>query len=240
MREHPARRAAPRSPTRARARSRCRLRAGSGSGRTPRKNHAVFGSSKYSAFATNVTRRRSTSGRKIESRNERWFDGEDDRTAARDVARGPRPSRGSTRARTGVSTPFTIQYSKRAPRSTGVERTPRPHPLVVTEGRAQATRCADCAAGCVRRGRQRGVEAGRERVDLGEEPIVLDLHLAAALSSARCELRSYRRAVQDRARLVCIGTSFGIRQNSLNRRASECRRGVWRGDARRGHGPANS
>ena len=41
---------------------------------TPRKNHAVFGSSKYSALATNVTRRRRTSGMKIESRNERWFE----------------------------------------------------------------------------------------------------------------------------------------------------------------------
>ena len=38
-----------------------------------RKNHAVFGSSKYSALATNVTRRRTTSGRKIESENERWY-----------------------------------------------------------------------------------------------------------------------------------------------------------------------
>src|SRR5690349_7016331 len=80
---------------------------------TPRKNHAVFGSSKYSALATNVTRRRSTSGRKIESRNDRWFDAR---------ITGPRfgtLSRPSTLTRnvkpsTGVSTPFTTQYSKRA------------------------------------------------------------------------------------------------------------------------------
>ena len=38
-----------------------------------RKNHAVFGSSKYSALATKVTRRRSTSGRKTESENETWL-----------------------------------------------------------------------------------------------------------------------------------------------------------------------
>ena len=52
---------------------------------TPRKNQAVFGLSKYSALATNVTRRRTTSGRKIESRNERWLAGED----------RPAPSRGT-------------------------------------------------------------------------------------------------------------------------------------------------
>src|SRR3954447_11828908 len=40
---------------------------------TARKNHAVLGSSKYSAFATNVIRRRRTSGRKIESENDRWL-----------------------------------------------------------------------------------------------------------------------------------------------------------------------
>ena len=39
-----------------------------------RKNHAVFGSSKYSAFATNVIRRFITSGRKIESENDTWFE----------------------------------------------------------------------------------------------------------------------------------------------------------------------
>src|SRR3954447_5759247 len=40
---------------------------------TARKNHAVLGSSKYSALATNVIRRRSISGRKIESENDRWL-----------------------------------------------------------------------------------------------------------------------------------------------------------------------
>ena len=40
---------------------------------TARKNQAVLGSSKYSALATNVTRRDSTRGRKIESQNERWL-----------------------------------------------------------------------------------------------------------------------------------------------------------------------
>jgi hypothetical protein len=40
---------------------------------TPRKNHAIRLSSKYSALATKVTRRGITSGRKIESRNERWL-----------------------------------------------------------------------------------------------------------------------------------------------------------------------
>src|SRR5207302_11398980 len=40
---------------------------------TARKNHAVFLSSKYSALATNVMRRRSTKGRKMESENERWL-----------------------------------------------------------------------------------------------------------------------------------------------------------------------
>src|SRR5438093_919443 len=40
---------------------------------TARKNHAVLGSSKNSALATNVMRRRSTIGRKIESQNETWL-----------------------------------------------------------------------------------------------------------------------------------------------------------------------
>ncbi len=41
---------------------------------TARKNQAVFGSSKYSALATKVTRRRITIGRKIESQNDTWFE----------------------------------------------------------------------------------------------------------------------------------------------------------------------
>jgi hypothetical protein len=40
---------------------------------TARKNHAVFGSSKYSALATKVILRCSTSGRKIESENDTWL-----------------------------------------------------------------------------------------------------------------------------------------------------------------------
>ena len=40
---------------------------------TARKNQAVFLSSKYSALATNVMRRRRTRGRNIESENDRWL-----------------------------------------------------------------------------------------------------------------------------------------------------------------------
>ena len=89
------------------------LRAGSGSdprrGRTTRSS----GSSKYSALATNVTRRGTTSGMKIESRNERWF-------AARIT--GPLSgtcSRPSMRTRTpapmsGVALSFITQSAARA------------------------------------------------------------------------------------------------------------------------------
>src|SRR3954454_6130977 len=76
---------------------------------TARKNHAVFLSSKYSALATNVTRRRSTSGRKIESEKDRWL--------LASMA-GPflgRFSSPSTRTRNrnrriGVRTAFSTQY----------------------------------------------------------------------------------------------------------------------------------
>src|SRR5690348_5198242 len=76
---------------------------------TARKNQAVLGSSKYSALATNVMRRRSTSGRKIESENDRWL-----------LARIAGPSAGTpslpsvltlnNRRRTGVKIAFTTQY----------------------------------------------------------------------------------------------------------------------------------
>src|SRR5688572_30715397 len=77
---------------------------------TARKNHAVFGSSKYSALATKVMRRRRTSGRKIESQNEMWL-----------LARIAGPESGmfsmpSTRTRqknrsTGVSRSLSTQYA---------------------------------------------------------------------------------------------------------------------------------
>ncbi len=117
----PSRRAAPRSPTSS-ARS-LALPPSRRIGIWPqlRKNQAVFGSSKYSALATKVTRRRTTSGMKNESRKERWFAREDHRHRAAARARVPRPGGGTKIRMNGVSRPLTIQYKPR-------QRTPRTDP----------------------------------------------------------------------------------------------------------------
>src|SRR3954468_17581617 len=74
-----------------------------------RKNHAVFLSSKYSALATKVTRRRMTSGRKIESENDKWLLA---RMAGPFLGRCSPPSTRTRNAkrRIGVRTAFRTQY----------------------------------------------------------------------------------------------------------------------------------
>src|SRR3954451_24429979 len=127
---------------------------------TPRKNHAVFGSSKYSALATNVTRRRITSGMKTESRNDRWFE------ARITGPRRGRCSRPSTFTRkhtpsTGVSAPLTTQYSK----------SPSVRPLAAFR---QGILASGDLPGFGRLGRDHRIEPARQGVDLGEDPVVLD------------------------------------------------------------------
>src|SRR4051812_25231582 len=120
---------------------------------TARKNHAVFGSSKYSALATKVTRRRSTRGRKIESLNEMWL-----------LARMAGPSSGmcsmpSTRTRqkkrsTGVSSSLSTQYAM------GAEGTRRPSGLL-----DRSVKCCQPFVPVERRLTARGKERRQQLMD---------------------------------------------------------------------------
>src|SRR5688572_26349351 len=77
---------------------------------TARKNHAVFGSSKYSALATKVMRRLTISGRKNESNTARWLPA---RIAPPCVGTCSRPSTltRQKKRKIGVNRYFTIQYA---------------------------------------------------------------------------------------------------------------------------------
>src|SRR5581483_10201155 len=88
---------------------------------TARKIHAVLGSSKYSALATNVIRRRRTSGKNTESQNDTWLLA---RIAGPAVGTNSAPSTRTRKKkrRIGVRIVFITQYAMAGDRSGGLVR----------------------------------------------------------------------------------------------------------------------
>ena len=140
--------------------------------------------------------------------------GEDDRAPRGRFSRPSTLTRKHTR-RIGVSTALTTQYSNRAPSPRPRERRPMASDVRTGERVARSGDVACCERSVGRLGSGTTASSRRASASISARSRSCSAIMRAALSRARCELRSYRKAVQDRASLVCIRTSIGKSGNFL-------------------------